>query len=118
MIFLYVFMQGILVGARIPEDAAQIIGRLWIAGVIPIFVGLGLLINGLFVRDKRHAATKTGALEREPHALTLPPTEPSEVTSSPISVIEQAVALVSPGSDCLGQLLCLLVVAVASYVTL
>jgi len=52
MIFLYVFMQGIILGGKIPFDAAQILSRLWIAGVIPIFVGVGLLINGVFVSKK------------------------------------------------------------------
>src|SRR5438067_1041829 len=46
MIFLYVFMRGIILGGKIPTDAAEIISRIWVAGVIPLFVGLGLLING------------------------------------------------------------------------
>lgn len=52
MIFLYVFMQGIIAGGRVPFDAAQILSRIWVAGVIPLFVGAGLLINGVFVSKK------------------------------------------------------------------
>jgi hypothetical protein len=52
-IFLYVFMQGlILSGHPSPSDAA-ILSRVWVAGVIPFFVGVALIINGLFV-SKRH----------------------------------------------------------------
>lgn len=49
MIFLFFFMQGIILGSRVPIDAAEILSRVWIAGVIPLFVGLGMIFNGLFV---------------------------------------------------------------------
>lgn len=49
-IFLFVFMQG-LVNVVDPE-AQQILPYLWIAGVIPFFVGLALIINGLVVSKK------------------------------------------------------------------
>ncbi|HEX8888018.1 MAG TPA: zinc-ribbon domain-containing protein [Pyrinomonadaceae bacterium] len=52
MVFLYVFMRGVIVGAHIPDDIAEILGRIWIAGVFPFFVGLGLMINGLLVSKK------------------------------------------------------------------
>src|SRR5262249_35388596 len=39
-------------GGKIPFDAAQILSRIWVAGVIPLFVGAGLLINGVFVSKK------------------------------------------------------------------
>src|SRR5947199_2216329 len=35
MIFLYVFMQGIILGGKIPPDTAEILSRIWIAGVFP-----------------------------------------------------------------------------------
>lgn len=53
MIFLYVFMMGIVLGGKVPHDTAEILSRIWIAGVIPFFVGLALLINGLFVSKKQ-----------------------------------------------------------------
>lgn len=52
MIFLYVFMQGLILGGNLTPAAAEIISRLWVAGVIPFFVGVGLLINGLFVSKR------------------------------------------------------------------
>ncbi len=51
-IFLFVFMQGIILGGRISDGTEEILSRLWVAGVIPLFVGLGLIFNGLVVSKK------------------------------------------------------------------
>ena len=48
-IFLYVFMQGLILSGHTAPGTAEILSRLWIAGVIPIFVGLALIINGVVV---------------------------------------------------------------------
>jgi len=53
MIFLYIFMQGIVLGGKVPHDEAEILSRVWVAGVIPLFVGLGLIFNGTFVSKKQ-----------------------------------------------------------------
>src|SRR5689334_2753229 len=95
MIFLYVFMQGIILGGKIPPDAAQIISRIWVAGVIPLFVGLGLLINGMFVSKKQVEATRQNLLLRssgfdkgtDPHALRSADT--AGLIPSDISVTEE-----------------------------
>jgi len=58
MVFLYVFMRGIIIGAHIPDDVAEILSRVWIAGIFPFFVGLGLMINGLVVSKKLLGASK------------------------------------------------------------
>jgi zinc-ribbon domain len=55
IIFLAVFMQGIVVGGKVPQDTAEILSRLWVAGVIPLMVGVGLIINGMFVSKKQAA---------------------------------------------------------------
>ncbi len=52
MIFLYILMQGIILGGRIPLTAVEILSRVWVAGVIPFFVGLGLIFNGYVVSRK------------------------------------------------------------------
>ncbi|HEY0728131.1 MAG TPA: hypothetical protein VGD38_08695 [Pyrinomonadaceae bacterium] len=49
-IFLFVFMQGLV--KVVDPEAQQILPHLWIAGVIPFFVGLALIINGLVVSKK------------------------------------------------------------------
>jgi hypothetical protein len=87
-IFLFIFMQGIIVGGNVDREAAAILSRLWIVGVIPFFVGLGLLINGLFVRSAGQAAKKPGTFEKDAQPLSPPPGDSSEFTPSPFSVTE------------------------------
>ena len=41
---------------RISPDAAEILSRIWVAGVIPLFVGLALIINGAIVSKKQAEA--------------------------------------------------------------
>jgi len=52
MIFLFVFMQGIVQGGKVPVDTAEILSRVWVAGVIPFIIGLALTFNGLVVSKK------------------------------------------------------------------
>ena len=52
MLVLFVIMEGIIMGGKIPNDTAEILSRVWIAGVIPLFVGIALIINGVFVSKK------------------------------------------------------------------
>jgi hypothetical protein len=58
MIFLYVFMEGIIIGGKVPNDTAEILSRIWVAGVIPVFVGLALIFNGVFISKKALASNK------------------------------------------------------------
>lgn len=51
-IFLYMLMQGIILSGKAAPGADAILSRLWVAGVIPILVGLALIINGVFVSKK------------------------------------------------------------------
>lgn len=51
-IFLYVFMQGIILSGNVTPNTAAILSRLWIAGVLPLLVGMALIINGVFVSKK------------------------------------------------------------------
>lgn len=59
-IFLAIFMQGVA-GHVDPKDA-EIITRIWVAGVIPFMVGLALIINGLVV-SKRIVEAQERALK-------------------------------------------------------
>jgi hypothetical protein len=104
MIVLYVLMQGIILGGKIPQDAAEIIKRVWVAGVIPLLVGLGLLINGVFVSKKqaeaarRNLPARSSAFEigTEPHALRSADT--AGLMPSDISVTEETTRhLSNPG---------------------
>jgi len=87
-IFLSVFMEGIILGGNIGADVAPILSRLWIVGVIPFFIGLGLLINGLFVRRSGRTSPKPGVFNREAEPLSLPRVDTSELSPSPSSVTE------------------------------
>ena len=87
MIFLSIFMQGIIAGGKIPADAAAIISRIWVAGVIPLFVGLGLLINGVFVSKKQIEAAKR-ALQARTDPQQLRPADTAGLIPSDVSVTE------------------------------
>jgi hypothetical protein len=82
MIFLYVFMQGIILGGKVPFDTAQILGHLWVAGVIPLFVGVGLLINGMFV-SKKLVELRKQELQATEATKQLAPASDSHNTLSP-----------------------------------
>jgi hypothetical protein len=89
MIFLYVFMKG--VSTNVSFEAAQILTRVWIAGIIPVFVGLGIILSALVVGKKIVAETERGQNladgTGEPAALKAANT--NEFISSPFSVTEQ-----------------------------
>lgn len=55
---LYFLMQGIILSGK-AAGSEEILSRLWIAGVIPIFVGLALIINGVFVSRKQGEPRET-----------------------------------------------------------
>jgi hypothetical protein len=52
MIFLHVLMKGIILSGQNPPGDAEILSRIWVAGVIPFLVGLGMIFNGLVVSKK------------------------------------------------------------------
>ena len=94
-IFLYVLMQGIILSGGVPPGEAEILSRLWVAGVIPLMVGIALIINGLFVSKRLVEIAKQGPqvgsniLERggEPHSLQSANT--TEFIPSGFSVTEE-----------------------------
>ena len=94
MIFLSIFMEGIIRGGKIPPDAAEIISRLWIAGVFPFFVGLGLMINGIFVSKRQAEAARRahhatpGALREGADARAIRSADTSEFITPDYSVTE------------------------------
>ena len=53
MIFLYFLMQGIILSGQNPPSDAAILSRIWLAGIIPFFVGIALIINGVFVGKRQ-----------------------------------------------------------------
>ena len=53
MIFLY-FLLGAVASGVEPKDpkAAELLRSIWVAGVIPFLVGVGLIVNGLFISKR------------------------------------------------------------------
>jgi hypothetical protein len=49
-IFLFIFMQGII--SHVDPKDAEIIRRIWIAGILPFMIGVALMINGIVVSKK------------------------------------------------------------------
>ena len=61
VIFLFIFM-GTVADVQDNEKAALILRRLWAVGVIPIMIGLGILVNAVFVSG-RFAAVRRSLIE-------------------------------------------------------
>lgn len=91
-IFLFVFMGGIIASGKVTPEAAEILSRLWIAGVIPLFVGLALVANGAIVSKKLVAAERRAqgieGLEEGATRPSLSPAAVNEFPTSPFSVTE------------------------------
>ena len=92
-IFLFVFMQGIILGGVSPE-AAEILSRLWVAGLLPLFLGIALIVNGVFVSKRlaeitrRAAQTGSTLPERDTNPLALKSGETTEFLPPGFSVTE------------------------------
>jgi len=92
-LFLFIFMQGVI-GSVTPR-AAEIVSRLWIAGAIPFFVGLALMINGLVVskkmaeiqRREMNKGKELGGEAGDPRSLR--PADTNEFIPTGFSVTEQ-----------------------------
>jgi hypothetical protein len=95
MIFLYFFMQGLINSGKVSADSGEILSHLWVAGVIPLFVGFALMINGLVVSKKlveaarRYSESGPASLEGEANPRALRPADTNEFISTPFSVTEQ-----------------------------
>ena len=90
-VFLGVLMQGIA-GHVDPKDA-EIITRIWVAGIIPFMVGLALIINGAVVSKKiveaQERALKEGkALDEGQSVRGLRPADTNEFIPTNFSVTD------------------------------
>ena len=101
-IFLYVFMQGIILSGNVTPNAAEILSRLWIAGVLPLFVGISLIVNGLFVSRKLVEIAKQNSPNAfnnsEDVKLSLEPADTTSIVPSGFSVTDHTTKhLTDPG---------------------
>jgi hypothetical protein len=74
-IFLHIFMKGLL--GKVDPETAEILTRIWVVGVIPFFVGVALMINGMIV-SKRLAEIQEARMKR-PGPLEGQATDPREL---------------------------------------
>ena len=94
MIFLFVFMGGIIAGGKVPHDTAEILSRVWIAGLLPLFVGLGIIFNGTYLSKKqvevasRERRAALDALGESGDRRALRPADTSEFVPAGFSVVE------------------------------
>jgi len=91
-IFLAIFMQG--VAGHVAPDVAEILRRIWVAGVIPLMVGFALIVNGLVVSKRiveaHERALKEGkALDEGTRVRGLRPADTSEFIPTNLSVTDQ-----------------------------
>jgi hypothetical protein len=92
-IFLFIFMQGVI--GNVSPQAAEILSRIWIAGVLPFFVGLALIVNGVVVSKRmveiqEREMKRRNALEGESATQrSLRPADTNEVIPTGFSVTDQ-----------------------------
>src|SRR5436190_5446289 len=73
MVFLYIFMQGVILSGEVKPGEAEILSRIWIAGFIPIMVGLALIINGVIVNKLFPAKDRVSHLQNVNELENKPP---------------------------------------------
>jgi hypothetical protein len=87
-------MQGLIPSGKVPPGTVEILSRLWIVGVIPFFVGISLIINGVFVSKRlaeiarRAAQTGSSIPEKDTNPIALRSAETTEFIPSGFSVTE------------------------------
>jgi len=91
-IFLAIFMQGIAL--RVTPETAEIITRIWVAGIIPFLVGLALIVNGVVVSKKiveafEREQNKSKSLDEGPAPRGLRSADTSEFVPANFSVTDQ-----------------------------
>ena len=94
MIFLWIIGMAIYRSGQNPPEDAEIIRSVWVAGVIPLMVGLALIFNGLFVSrkivelQKRAPGPAPGELPKPNEQPTLKSADTSEFIPTGFSVTE------------------------------
>ena len=88
-IFLYVIMQGVIGSLHNPGSEVEILSRVWIAGVIPFFIGLGIIVSSLFAGRTGRKQARTDSLERGNAYKALPPSDTERFAGAPFSITDQ-----------------------------
>jgi len=88
-IFLYVIMQGVIGTLHNPGSEVEILSRVWVAGVIPFFIGLGLILASLLVGRDRRKKVVNDTLESGSTYQSLPASDAERFARAPSSVTDQ-----------------------------
>ena len=93
MILLFVLMEGI-VASGVSDKAAAILSRLWIAGILPLFVGIAQIVYGVFISKRGDAADVENApANKDLNAASadqyLPPADTNELVPEAFSVTDE-----------------------------
>lgn len=88
-IFLYVIMQGVVLTLHNPGSEVEILSRVWVAGVVPFFIGLGVILASLFAGRSRRKDITTDSLERSNVHQPLPPGDTERFAQTPFSITDQ-----------------------------
>jgi hypothetical protein len=92
-IFLSVLMEGIIAGGKVPPEAVPILSSLWVSGLVPFFIGLAVIINGVFVSKRIVEASRreeqSNLLGGEGSPRSLRAADTSEFIPPGFSVTEQ-----------------------------
>jgi hypothetical protein len=98
-IFLFVLMGGIIASGRASDAAAEILSRIWVAGLIPIFVGAALIFNGIYISrrsEEKELPAPSGMSDDETTQLSsqgtpgfLPPADTNELIPAGFSVTDE-----------------------------
>ena len=88
-IFLYVIMQGVIGALHNPGSEVEILSRVWVAGVIPFFIGLGVILASLLAGRTRRKQITTDALDGGSTYQSLPASDTERFAQAPFSVTEQ-----------------------------
>ena len=94
-ILLFVLMGGLIRSGEVTPAEAEILARVWVVGLLPLLVGIGLIINGVLVSRKLVEAAKRNResenkLEQvTPEPLTLPSANAADFIPSNFSVTEE-----------------------------
>jgi hypothetical protein len=95
MIFLYYLMQGIILSGTPKPGDAEILSRIWLAGIIPFMVGIALIINGTIVSLKiaagkaEQSAEDARRLAGKTPGEYLPPADTNELFPAGFSVTDE-----------------------------
>jgi hypothetical protein len=96
-IALFTIMEGIVASGAVSAAAIAILSRVWVVGLIPIFVGLALIINGVFVSKKGDLPAIDATDTEGPELLV--PAETNQLGSGvPFSVTDETTRHLQPAT--------------------